>query len=184
MLRIARIYYPVKVLGPGNRIGIWTAGCNKNCRGCISPELRNPNYGVEMSTNDILKILKKVDSKVEGITISGGEPFLFPKDLLELVIELEKITNDIIVFTGYDYKELLKQNDTSKVLQHISVLIDGVFDETKVSKYGLKGSDNQQIIILRDSERYLDLETCDHAIQNVLFNNRILSIGIPSGGKI
>lgn len=184
MIRIARIYYPVKVLGPGNRIGIWTAGCKKNCRGCISPELRDAKNGVEISTNDILKIIEKVDNKVEGITISGGEPFLYTKGLLELVIELEKITNDIIVFTGYDYKDLLKQNDASKVLQHISVLIDGVFDETNVSEYGLKGSNNQKIIIFRDSERYSNLETCERAIQNVVYNNRLLSIGIPSGEKL
>ena len=40
-LSIARIYYPVKTLGPGNRIGIWTAGCPRRCSGCISPELQH-----------------------------------------------------------------------------------------------------------------------------------------------
>ena len=36
---IARILYPVKVLGPGNRIGIWFAGCHHRCKGCSNPEL-------------------------------------------------------------------------------------------------------------------------------------------------
>ena len=36
---VARILYPVKVLGPGNRIGIWVSGCNHRCKGCSNPEL-------------------------------------------------------------------------------------------------------------------------------------------------
>ena len=40
-LSIARIFYPVKTLGPGNRVGIWTTGCLRGCQGCISPELQD-----------------------------------------------------------------------------------------------------------------------------------------------
>lgn len=36
---IARILYPVKVLGPGERIGIWMDGCEHGCIGCSNPEL-------------------------------------------------------------------------------------------------------------------------------------------------
>lgn len=36
---IARILYPVEVLGPGKRIGIWFCGCPRRCEGCSNPEL-------------------------------------------------------------------------------------------------------------------------------------------------
>lgn len=179
MLSIARIFYPVTVLGPGKRIGIWTAGCNNNCRGCISPELKNKENGIEMSTNDIISIINKIDDEIDGITISGGEPFLYPLELLDLVIALERITKDIIVFTGYNYDVLIHDKDTSNVLQHISVLIDGIFDDTKKDKHGLRGSINQQIIVLRNQEKYSHLEYCDREIQTVLYKNKLLSIGIP-----
>ena len=39
MIYVARILYPVKVLGPGNRVGIWLAGCDHKCLGCSNPEL-------------------------------------------------------------------------------------------------------------------------------------------------
>ena len=179
MLSIARVFYPVTVLGPGKRIGIWTAGCNNNCRGCISPELKSVDNGIEMSTNDIISIINKVDYEIDGITISGGEPFLYPLDLLDLVIALERITEDIIVFTGYDYDVLKENRNTSDILQHISVLIDGVFDDTKIDKRGLRGSTNQRIIVLRNHERYSHLEYCNREIQTVIYNHKILSIGIP-----
>lgn len=179
MLAIARVFYPVTVLGPGNRIGIWTAGCNKNCRGCISPDLKNEENGIKMSTNDIIELINKIDNKVDGITISGGEPFLYPLDLLDLVIALEKVTPDIIVFSGYNYDFLLQNKEANEVLQHISVLIDGVFDDTKKDKHGLRGSTNQQIIVFRNQEKYCHLEYCDREIQTVLYKNKLLSIGIP-----
>lgn len=34
---VAGILYPVEVLGPGKRIGIWFSGCLSKCKGCSNP---------------------------------------------------------------------------------------------------------------------------------------------------
>lgn len=34
---VARILYPVEVLGPGKRVGIWFSGCPSKCKGCSNP---------------------------------------------------------------------------------------------------------------------------------------------------
>ena len=39
-MRIGRILYPIKALGPGTRIGIWVQGCPRECPGCANPELQ------------------------------------------------------------------------------------------------------------------------------------------------
>ena len=36
---LARILYPVEVLGCGKRVGIWFNGCPHHCKGCSNPEL-------------------------------------------------------------------------------------------------------------------------------------------------
>ena len=181
MLSIARVFYPVTVLGPGNRVGIWIAGCRQNCKGCISPELRNEANGRLMSTKEIIGIIKTINCKIDGITISGGEPFLHPKDLYDLLLSLELFTEDIIVFTGLKYEELIEDKDSYNALRHISVLIDGEYDRKRKVDKGLRGSSNQQIIILKNPEKYSNLELCDRKIQNVLFGEKLLSIGIPKG---
>lgn len=99
-LSIARIYYPVKTLGPGNRIGIWTAGCPRRCSGCISPELQRAEAGREMTAEEILRLLAAITDPVDGITISGGEPFARPEPLSRLMRALAKRWEDILIFTG------------------------------------------------------------------------------------
>lgn len=38
---VARILYPVEVLGPGKRVGICFYGCPRKCKGCSNPRLWN-----------------------------------------------------------------------------------------------------------------------------------------------
>ena len=47
-MNVARILYPVKVLGPGKRIGIWLCGCDRECFGCSNPELWEPKPEYEL----------------------------------------------------------------------------------------------------------------------------------------
>lgn len=108
-ISLARIYYPVKVLGPGNRVGIWLNGCEKKCPGCISPELQIYDSAKEVSVQDIIQMVNRIDSQIDGFTISGGEPFYNPIALNALVTAISSISDDILIFTGYTLEELKKQ---------------------------------------------------------------------------
>ena len=71
------IRYPVTTLGPGKRIGIWTQGCKRNCPKCMAGAFQDFDESKEMPFSvikeTILDIIK--NNQVDGITISGGEPF-------------------------------------------------------------------------------------------------------------
>ena len=71
MISLARVYYPVKVLGPGSRVGIWLNGCHRKCPGCISPELQGYDPAKEVSVQDVIKMIMRIDSPIDGFTISG-----------------------------------------------------------------------------------------------------------------
>lgn len=154
-MQIASILYPVLSLGINKRVGVWTSGCLKHCPGCISPEYQFFNSDLEMNPKDVGKIIKK--HHPDGVTISGGEPFLWIKGLRELVEYIYKnVTDDILIFTGFTYEELKNKNDgdIDYILSHISVLVDGPFIESQYVDNRLKGSDNQRILIL--NKKYLD----------------------------
>ena len=123
-------------LGPNNRLCIWTQGCLKNCKNCMSPEFRTFNSNKNI---DIIKELEKYDfTTIEGVTISGGEPFL-QLDELELLVEyLSNKVEDILIYKGMNY-------NTLKLIKKVKNIFSKI----------LRGSTNQNIIIL--NEKFKDL---------------------------
>ena len=175
---IARILYPIEVLGPGKRIGIWFCGCSRGCKGCSNPELWQIQEKYRINIDSVLELIHQISDKnpVDGFTITGGDPIEQSKDLSNLLKELKTISNDILVYTGYEIEEL-----TEKQLENISVLIDGNYVEELNDNSLLRGSSNQRIHILEEAqknkyERYLSTET--NKVQNFMTNNGIISVGI------
>ena len=181
MISLARIYYPVKALGPGRRVGIWLNGCSKKCPGCISPELQFYDPAKEVSVQDVIQMIYRIDSQIDGFTISGGEPFYNPRALNALVSALASICDDILIFTGYTLEELKKQEDEviHSVLKTCSAIIDGPFVKALNEKKGLRGSSNQRCWVFKYHDRYARIMEEERSLQNILYDNGVLTIGIP-----
>lgn len=179
-LYMARMCYPVRTLGRGDRIGIWTTGCNADCYRCISPEFKKKEYGKKVPIETILRQIRRIQN-VEGFVISGGEPFLQPEALDELVQGIRTINEDIIVFTGYLYEDLMAGSDVHihRILDNISLLIDGPYVDALNDGKGLRGSSNQRIIRLNSRVEYGDLENQKRKLQLMSFDQKIIEIGIP-----
>ena len=177
---IKRVCYPVTVLGPGNRIGIWVTGCERDCADCLSPELRSMKSGAQVSVSQILNMVSRLPSQPDGFTISGGEPFLQSQELDELTSHLSKFTDDIIIYTGFTLEQLREQSCASidAVLGRISVLIDGEYVAQFNDGRGIRGSSNQRIHIFKNAERYESLDICVRTQQTFSYDGQILVVGI------
>ena len=182
-ISLGRMYYPVKALGPGNRVGIWLNGCHRGCAGCISPELQKYDASKEVTVNELLKMIQRIEAPIDGFTVSGGEPFLNPMALNALVQSLADISDDILIFTGYTIEELRAQKSeaVNSVLNTCAALIDGPYIQELNDNKGLRGSSNQRCLIFRYHDRYQGIETSDRMLQNVMYGNKVLTIGIPQG---
>ena len=181
--------YPVRVLGPGDRIGIWVCGCGRGCPGCSNPELwvRRPEYEVPVS--GVLDLIRKIAGKhpVEGFTVSGGEPMDQAGELAELLAELRLISEDILIYSGYRIEELKARQDPAaqRVLGLAAVLIDGAYIKEQNEDVLLRGSANQRIHILNQvfRERYENyLAAAHNQIQNFTTADGIVSVGIHHPG--
>ena len=175
---VARMLYPVKVLGPGNRVGIWFCGCPRRCAGCSNPELWEFKDRYETSLSTVLSLIEKISAhnKIDGFTITGGDPFFQPDDLSRLLESIKKISEDIIVYTGY-----LKEELPPELFKNITVLIDAPYIKERNNNCLLRGSDNQTIYIL--SEKYRAayenyLATAQNQIQNFSTCDGYISVGI------
>lgn len=113
---INSIVYDGFVDGPGLRMVVFLSGCKLRCLFCHNPETWQMN-GKEMTTEEVISLLKKnlPYYKNGGITLSGGEPLLQEKFVIELLKEAKKLG----VHTALDtsgvgngsYEEILKYTD-------------------------------------------------------------------------
>lgn len=179
---IARILYPVKVLGPGNRIGIWFAGCHHKCKGCSNPELWKTDEKYFATIEQVEKLIRivAVGHEIDGFTITGGDPVEQADELTDLLKRVADISQDVILYTGYQIKELTSEAQI-KLLDRISVLIDGEYKEELNDGVFLRGSSNQIIHILSDQyrDKYEKYIRGNHnEIQNFMINNEVISVGI------
>lgn len=140
---ISRIHFPVTTLGPGRRLGIWFQGCSLRCEGCISVD----TWATAKKLIPIEQLMTKLSSYlplIDGITISGGEPFEQFEALLAIVVQLRERTNvDILVYTGYGVEDITDQ--LQQIKPYIDVLISDPFQRQSSQTLRLRGSDNQRL---------------------------------------
>ncbi len=181
-MQIDRIFFPVKTLGYGERIGIWTQGCVHHCTGCSNPELWDKAPEKEVSIQRIIEHVQSI-GRADGVTITGGDPFLQSSELARLVRELKRAgLDDILVYTGYLFEELKeKGEDETYILKNIAVLIDGPYVDSLNDNKSIRGSSNQRIIILNQkyAARYDGAIDWKRETQIINNNNYIQAIGLP-----
>ena len=182
---IGRLLSPVHSLGPGERVCLWTQGCKKKCIGCISPELQSPK-GTNISNSDLAQLIIKVAKKCDcsGLTVSGGDPFEQPEDLLELLRLTRDTFSDIMVYTGYTLVEIMDgyAGDFGKeCLKYIDVLIDGRYEKVlNFPECVLRGSSNQIIHFLNEEKRDMFIEYMKkgRVVESFVHGNQTIITGI------
>ena len=183
-LRVGYIKAGIRALGPGNRFGIWTQGCLRRCEGCASPEHQPLDGGYLVDTKELSNQICSCLS-IDGITISGGEPFLQAEVLIDLLSRVKDVRPEltVIVFTGNKLEELTDLN--SKVfLGKIDLLIDGEYIPELNDGIGLRGSNNQRFRFLTDrlASYRNELESGDRMTETYWADEkrqRMVTIGVP-----
>ena len=173
-----RGYCLSKVNGPGNRFVLWTQGCSKGCKNCFNPETWSTDLYKELSPTQIFELIQNF--RLEGVTISGGDPLEQEDDLLELLFLLKeiKLPKGIILFTGFSRNEIRENPIREKCLSYIDVLIDGRYEEELKTDSSLRGSSNQEFYFFSDKISREEL-FFDQEIELSLENDKIVMTGFP-----
>ncbi len=154
-MRIANITQDSIVDGPGLRVTVFTQGCPHHCPGCHNPETHDPRGGQERPLAELRALLTK-NPLTEGLTLSGGEPFLQANACAALAQVAHEEGLTVWTYTGYRYEAILAaQNpDWSALLAETDVLVDGLFQEEEFT-YDLlfRGSRNQRLIDVAESRK-------------------------------
>ncbi len=168
-----------EALGPYKRYALWVQGCNKRCPGCISPEAQPLSGGIVFEVEKLVSEIIAVQC-IEGITISGGEPFLQQDALCELIDRIhEKRDFGVIVYTGMLYEEV----QHTELAHKCDLMIDGAYVEALNDDKSLRGSSNQNVICVTD--RYRDIVQSFYGqagrkVELIQRDGRLDMVGIPS----
>ena len=93
---------------------------------------------------------------LDGVTLSGGEPFMQAAELAIVAAAVKSKGLSVIVFSGYTFEELISLSGERKgyraLLENTDILIDGRFDITRKSMdLRFRGSSNQRSIDVQAS---------------------------------
>ena len=115
-----------RINGPGNRLVIWVQGCKFHCKGCFNPETHPYTKEHLMDINELAEIIN-ADTTIDGITLSGGEPLDYPKQIQSLLFGLEhRITT--ILYSGYHYEDIVSNENLLNVIKLVDLSIIGRYD--------------------------------------------------------
>jgi anaerobic ribonucleoside-triphosphate reductase activating protein len=194
-LELNKAHWPVTVLGPGRRIGIWMQGCSIHCPGCVSQDTwpRDPTKTIPV--RDLLAWCRKVSkSAPDGVTISGGEPFEQPKGLGALLDGLiawrraEHLDFDILCYSGMPLRAL--ESKHADLLARLDAVIPEPYVDHLPQGAIWRGSRNQPLVPLsaRGRARYAQwLEAPADAgkrMQATVEGGRVWMIRIPGRGDM
>ena len=129
--------------GPGIRFVVFTQGCPNHCEGCHNPSTWDPEGGMDVKTKTLAEVIKR-HTKIDGVTLSGGEPFEQQEACVELLKLLPAHLN-IWIYTGRSYEDI-KDTELASMADFI---VDGKFDIDNTVSGWYGGSSNQRLIDIK-----------------------------------
>ena len=148
VLSVMKIIEGTSVDGVGLRTSIYFAGCSHHCEGCHNPQTWDVNNGHPMTVKEILNVIVDNDFNV---TFTGGDPFYQLENVIILAKAIKSLLGKSIwCYTGYTIEDIKADNDKSRLLQYVDVLVDGRFVlPLRDTSLPFRGSSNQRIIYLK-----------------------------------
>ena len=151
-LRIAGIQKDSIVDGPGVRLSVYFQGCSHCCPGCHNPETHDPQAGCEITVAGLTGIIDSCRF-LDGVTLSGGEPFEQAQAAAALARAVASRNLNLVLYSGYTFEQLLAASysdpDIRFLLDSAFLLVDGPYVHAE-QDYNLayRGSRNQRLVDL------------------------------------
>ncbi|MDQ1240302.1 MAG: anaerobic ribonucleoside-triphosphate reductase activating protein [Thermodesulfobacteriota bacterium] len=107
----------------------------------------------------LVRLMKNYLGRIEGITLSGGEPLYQSSAVQDLLKRVREETGlSVVIYSGYSLEEIIVRPLGGSILQLVDILIAGRFESAKRAYHSVVASSNQQIHFLTSRYRRQDLE--------------------------
>ncbi len=165
--------------GPGRRAVVWFQGCTLGCRDCFNPETHAADGGRLRPVASLVEEILDLSPRIEGLTVSGGEPFQQPRALQRLLEGVRASSAlSVLVFSGYRLDEIGAMAEGPAILELIDVLVAGRYVPARPFGAGLLGSANQTLHFLSARYTLRDIQACPAAEIQIDALGRIAVTGV------
>jgi anaerobic ribonucleoside-triphosphate reductase activating protein len=187
-----------RVNGPGCRAVLFVQGCRIGCRNCWNV-LTHPDSGAEFSVQELADWILRLwcDRRINGVTLSGGEPMHQVAELCELIegVKTDAPGISIGMFSGYYERELengcywtrsrLSSGDRSHLWQRLQLSLDfgvlGRYVPALATLEPLRTSSNQSLRLF--TPRYTQADFTAPEVEVTLGADGFVQItGFPTAG--
>lgn len=164
--------------GPGTRAVIWVQGCTLGCAGCFNPETHG-REGDEVGVDELFGRIVRLGDRIEGVTVSGGEPLQQRRAVLSLLSRIRAETPlSTVVFTGYAWPEVARMPDLGALRGCVDVLLAGRYERERRLAHGLRGSSNKTVHLFTDRYTADDLDAAPDAEVIIRVGGEVVLTGI------
>jgi anaerobic ribonucleoside-triphosphate reductase activating protein len=177
MLSVARWIARSRVNGPGERFVLWVQGCTLRCPGCWNRD----TWQNELARTSVDAIWACVEDArgIDGITLTGGEPFQQAEPLCALLDRCRRQGLSAMAFTGYELDELTEPAQRA-LLDRLDVVVTGRY-RADLRRLDLpwRGSSNQRIGFLTERYGLDDVPTERASEVHLASDGRVVVTGFP-----
>ena len=99
---------------------VFTQGCNFRCGYCHNPELFENKEPV-LSVPAFFEFLNKRKGKLDGVVITGGEPTLHNKDLIEFIKKVKSLGFLVKLDTNGTHPDVLQELLNENLLDYVAM---------------------------------------------------------------
>ena len=163
-VRIAGRVRHSAVDGPGVRYAVFMQGCPHGCKACQNPDTHDPDAGELRDLDEVIQEILETKF-LDGITLSGGDPFFQPEASLKIAKAAREAGLSVWAYTGWTYEQLTGASEegirppehAGDVLAYVDVLVDGRYvdalhvDDERRQECMWRGSFNQRLIDVQKS---------------------------------
>jgi anaerobic ribonucleoside-triphosphate reductase activating protein len=161
------------VNGAGCRFVIWVQGCHLACEGCWNEHTWDFDKKNLISVDKLFAQIASIQN-LDGVTFSGGEPFVQAKSLTQLAARIKNELNlTLQIFTGFELEELTKPYQKT-LLSLADVVVAGRFDSSKPNN-------NQKVYQLAEEKWTFNNTDVEIEIDN---DGTIILTGYPANALI
>ena len=165
--------------GPGERFVLWVQGCPLGCPGCWNPDTWAFQRRDVRTVDDVVASILATEA-LEGVTLTGGEPFAQARPLAALAERVRMAGLSVFVFTGYELDELTRPEHRA-LLAVADVVVAGRYVEAeRTTGLPWRGSANQRVHFLSDRYGPADLKEVAEVEVHVDRHGTLTVTGFPA----